>query len=659
MVRIVPRNDPESAVLSYMEREKPLKSVLQGYANRNAKKTMQKVTSLLERMGYDGKNANTVLIRQADPKTIRDLEEIAERLPAKERKQILSKMYGQIGTGTLTVKRAVNDLLKYGPLQDADKLYTDANGVLRKTAQEGMLRGEFMIQKSLGAGWQTETPNLNGVDAFLHKRWDERDATDYLKPMGQVMRDQVTESIFLGESPQKMSQRMQRVEEISKVRADRNARTITTAVANEAQMDSYKKDGVKQYQWVATFDERTCPACGQKDGKKYPLGNGDYPPLHPNCRCTTIAVLTKEIQDRLNANLALHKGDYKAKYVDPNTTYDEWKKAHVTDKPTKNPLKEPTKKEKQQAKSERYTADAEAERVKVAPTLSDLETDRKTQEFNYRMEAVESMYKEGKLTEDTYIKAKTYLDEHPADNSKKLYSKWDFLDIVGAKEHKEIEEKIDNSMVSWKSEHASDFIRARALSMGAEYRPVSMNEEQLSSEQIVMKICGADKTKGSCVSQAFAYIGNEQGLDITDFRGNESCKMFSDYCWENLLDCGGTKMERIGVRETKALLNTMEEGEEYVLITGRHCSVVRMGKAGPEYLELQASPERCGWKKFEGGAYGNTSQTLSHRFGVSGRTNGGLLNVKEIAKRDDVMETIGYINTQPDKALRGAGGGVK
>lgn len=358
MVRIVPRNDPESAVLAYMEREKPLKSVLQGYANRNARKTMQKVTALLERMGYDGKNANTVLIRQADPRTIRDLEEIAERLPAKERRQVLAKLYGQIGTGTLTVKRAVNDLLRYGPLQDADQMYADAKGVLRKTASEGMLRGEFMVQKSLGVGWQTETPNIKGVDAFLHKRWDERDATDYLKPMGQVMKDQVTESIFLGESPQKMSQRMQRVEDISKVRADRNARTITTAVANEAQMDSYKKDGVKQYQWVATFDERTCPACGAKDGKKYPMGNGDYPPLHPNCRCTTIAVLSKAIQDRLNANLALHKDDYKAKYVSPDTTYQEWKDRNVTNKPTKNPLKEPTKKERTAFKAKDMTVES-------------------------------------------------------------------------------------------------------------------------------------------------------------------------------------------------------------------------------------------------------------------------------------------------------------
>ena len=552
MVRIVPRNDPESAVLAYMEREKPLKSVLQGYANRNARKTMQKVTALLERMGYDGKNANTVLIRQADPRTIRDLEEIAERLPAKERRQVLAKMYGQIGTGTLTVKRAVNDLLRYGPIQDADRMYADAKGVLRKTASEGMLRGEFMVQKSLGVGWQTETPNIKGVDAFLHRQWNERDATDYLKPMGQVMKDQVTESIFLGESPQKMSQRMQRVEDISKVRADRNARTITTAVANEAQMDSYKKDGVKQYQWVATFDERTCPACGAKDGKKYPMGNGDYPPLHPNCRCTTIAVLSKAIQDRLNANLALHKDDYKAKYVDPNTTYQEWKNANVTDKPTKNPLKD----------------------IPKAPPKS---------------------------------QARATLEKY-----------------------------------------------------NVEYRPVEKLEKPETTANIIKKVGGPDKTDGSCSSLALAYAGNKNGLDVTDYRGGRSQEVFSSgFTVNEICDiCDGwSESGKNDVKVVKKLLDDhVEDGKEYYLGAGKHASIVRKVEGRYEYLELQSTEERNGFKPLGPG-------TLIDRFRCrkSGKyeMRSVLIDIDNMKDNPEMENLLGFINTQSDKQMKGVGGHAK
>lgn len=37
--------------------------------------------------------------------------------------------------------------------------------------------------------------------------------------------------------------------------------------------------------YVATLDSRTCPLCYSKSGKKYRLGEGPLPTLHPGCRC--------------------------------------------------------------------------------------------------------------------------------------------------------------------------------------------------------------------------------------------------------------------------------------------------------------------------------------------------------------------------------------
>lgn len=337
-MRIVPRNDAEESVLAYMRLEEPLRDILRRFANRNAKRTIEAVASLLEAHGYDGKNGTTILLRQASPSAVMETERLALSLQPDQRKALLSRLYGQIGTGSYTLRKAVDHLIRFGMVQDADKLYLQGQKALRETATEGMLRGEFAVQKGLGVGWQTGTPNLRGVDAFLKDRWSEREATAYLKPMAKVVRDEVTQAILVGESPQRMSLRIRKVEEINKVRADRNARTITTAVANEAQMSSYTRSGVKKYEWVATFDERTCPVCGDRDGKQYPIGQGEYPPAHPNCRCTTKAVLSKAVQDRLNANLAKHKDDYGAKYIPPEMHYSEWKQRHLSDKDVGSPL---------------------------------------------------------------------------------------------------------------------------------------------------------------------------------------------------------------------------------------------------------------------------------------------------------------------------------
>ena len=60
-----------------------------------------------------------------------------------------------------------------------------------------------------------------------------------------------------------------------------------------------------------------------------------------------------------------------------------------------------------------------------------------------------------------------------------------------------------------------------------EHNPVQLLKENLSFEKIVNKLAGGDMTGGSCVSLALSYIGNRSGLDVTDYRGGESCKFFS------------------------------------------------------------------------------------------------------------------------------------
>jgi SPP1 gp7 family putative phage head morphogenesis protein len=330
-MRRIPRNDSEEAVLAYKALEEPFRRVLLRYSKMNAKRMMDAITAILRASGYDGKAA--VLIRQAPASAIAHLEELAERLPEDERKRFHARLYGQIGRGDLTVRRAIGDILMYGPRQDADALYEAGKGALRDVAKEGMLRGEFMVQKSIGIGWQMEVPGTREVDAFLRNRWTQSDATDYLKPMSGAVRDEVEQSLFLGESPDKMARRIQKVDGISDVRAKRNARTITTAVCNDAQAEQYRRDGITQYRFVATFDERTCPVCGALDGQTFDVSErkagSNYPPIHPNCRCTTVAVLSKASEEQIARIVNAHRNDPRAKGVEYGTTYTEWAKTHV------------------------------------------------------------------------------------------------------------------------------------------------------------------------------------------------------------------------------------------------------------------------------------------------------------------------------------------
>ncbi len=79
-------------------------------------------------------------------------------------------------------------------------------------------------------------------------------------------------------------------------------RTMVAAANNQALQDSYKANAhlLNGQQYVATLDDRTCPTCGQFDGKVYYYEPADATqesvnskpglPQHLNCRCTYVAV---------------------------------------------------------------------------------------------------------------------------------------------------------------------------------------------------------------------------------------------------------------------------------------------------------------------------------------------------------------------------------
>ena len=109
--------------------------------------------------------------------------------------------------------------------------------------------------------------------------------------------------------------------------ASHNSTIIRTAiqhVSSAARMETWKanSDIITKYRWVSTLDSRTSPQCRSLDGEEFEIGKGPLPPIHPNCRSTTVAVLKGKLA-------ALSEGRTRASAdgpVDANLTYYEWLK---------------------------------------------------------------------------------------------------------------------------------------------------------------------------------------------------------------------------------------------------------------------------------------------------------------------------------------------
>lgn len=205
------------------------------------------------------------------------------------------------------------------------------------------------------------------------------------------------------------------------------------------------------------------------------------------------------------------------------------------------------------------------------------------------------------------------------------------------------------------------------------YKEVQDLDKPLTESEIIEKVGGGDKTKGSCVSVAYAYAANKAGYDVTDYRGGESqdimawgnayriSKLTDSVTPDNSITKSMTPAEKL-----KFLNTNINEGEEFIVSAGQHCAVVKKSGGKLHYLELQQEPG----VRYSGGEIGikgwrpmTKASTMSERFGDKkkyGRYSGmTMIKVSDLPKVEGFREMMGYVNTATNEQQKGRAGYAK
>lgn len=107
-------------------------------------------------------------------------------------------------------------------------------------------------------------------------------------------------------------------------------RTSVNQVANAASQQVYEanQDITRKYRYVATLDSRTSAICKANDGKVYEYGKGPTPPLHWNCRSSTVPVIDyKQLSEDFGFEVTPPPAGRRAAAGGPvpaDMTYGEW-----------------------------------------------------------------------------------------------------------------------------------------------------------------------------------------------------------------------------------------------------------------------------------------------------------------------------------------------
>lgn len=131
---------------------------------------------------------------------------------------------------------------------------------------------------------------------FLGKNYSQRIYKN-VNEFAQEFQKILGSGLGSGQSYEKTARIVRQRFDVAKSNATRLLRTETNYFNNQAELRSYEDDGIKEYKYDAHIDSRTSDICRDLDNDTFKVKSAqvgrNYPPMHPNCRSTTVAVIPK------------------------------------------------------------------------------------------------------------------------------------------------------------------------------------------------------------------------------------------------------------------------------------------------------------------------------------------------------------------------------
>lgn len=169
------------------------------------------------------------------------------------------------------------------------KMYVSNSQLTTEELGKGISKGfsplvnENAVKTAINAVWCKDGMN------WSNRVWNNKAL------LTEVVKKGLVDCVARGASKDELVKDLQKSFNIGFNQADRLARTELSHIQNKATIDKYTEAGIQYYKFLSARDDKTCESeCEQYDGKIYPIDDTEHlPPIHPNCRCTVLAVLDK------------------------------------------------------------------------------------------------------------------------------------------------------------------------------------------------------------------------------------------------------------------------------------------------------------------------------------------------------------------------------
>jgi SPP1 gp7 family putative phage head morphogenesis protein len=267
---------------------------------RDAAREIEKeINNLLGNYGDRNELTIAEVMKRVNETDIRDFE-------AKAAKYVKEKDFSDIANREMAIynlKMRVSRLELI--VMHIDLELTAATDGAEKLIYERLIQvgeGELLRQAGiLGEGLMLESVSVDYIarrqfhnDDFSNRLWKRKRAMHF------ELEKRLTENIIRGENPRVTARKFRKEVASSVFNSERLLITETARVQTEVQKESFVKSGFSEYEFIAT--EGACDICLPLDGQIFKVSEmmpgTNSAPMHPFCKCSTAAHMSREEWDQ-------------------------------------------------------------------------------------------------------------------------------------------------------------------------------------------------------------------------------------------------------------------------------------------------------------------------------------------------------------------------
>lgn len=157
----------------------------------------------------------------------------------------------------------------------------------------------YDLLKDRGYGFDNISINQDTIKDIVTFPWSGELYSDKIWKDKELLLSNIKQtmlkSFIQGTSFSKLSVELSDKVGVSYVNAERLVRTESNYFMGQASKKAYLDQNITSYEYLAIIDAVTSKVCNNLDGQIFPVSEAtpgvNYPPMHPNCRSTTLPVV--------------------------------------------------------------------------------------------------------------------------------------------------------------------------------------------------------------------------------------------------------------------------------------------------------------------------------------------------------------------------------